>query len=208
MSDPDKRPNGQRQPPPPPQQQQQPDEQDAIPLLQSLAPSIFVPIEDDLIATPFVPPADAAARLTAVLAALDAHAAHVRSNMLDLVRRECVRILREVTAAEASISNGSGSGSNEQQHAPQRQRPEGDIPSMIANMHAPPDFGIDYSTAEIPLPDFSRVQPTSLREEATRDLMASVSRALSELRGFDAHIAGKRALQEQALMREVESQTQ
>ncbi|PNY26647.1 Uncharacterized protein TCAP_03430 [Tolypocladium capitatum] len=214
MSDPHKRPHGQQPPHPPQPKQRRPDDQEPIPPLQSLAPSIFVPVTDDLAARPFVPPANRIARLNAILAALDTHAVGVRSNMLALVRRECVRILRELAAAEAASTTASNNAnSNEQQqqhHPPQKHRADGggdgDLAAMLANMQAPHDPGKDH--ADISLPDFSRVQPASVREKATRDLMASVSRALCELRGFDAHIAGNRGFYEQALKHEIQSEAQ
>ncbi|POR38144.1 Uncharacterized protein TPAR_01668 [Tolypocladium paradoxum] len=219
MSNPHNRPHGQPSSPPPPPQQQQPDDQEPIPHLQSLAPSIFVPVADDLAATPFVAPASRIARLNAILAALDTHAVHVRSNMLALVRRECVRIVRAAAAAEEAAlstngnnnnnnSSSSSNRANERHHPPQKLRPDGDLTTMIANMQAPHDPARDYNNADIPLPDFSRVQPASFREEATKDLMSSVSRALSELRSFDAYIVGNKGVYEQALKREIESEAQ
>ncbi|XP_044724590.1 uncharacterized protein HRG_02486 [Hirsutella rhossiliensis] len=77
---------------------------------------------------------------------------------------------------------------------------------MIANMEASHEAVLPEV---IPLPDFSKArQPANPREWASKELMAAVSRALDELRGFDAHAAHTKGLYQHALKREIEKVAQ
>ncbi|KJZ80369.1 hypothetical protein HIM_00219 [Hirsutella minnesotensis 3608] len=207
-----------------------------IPTLQSIGGAIFVPIEGDLAAEDPLPlPPTTAARLTATLAHLDAHADRVRENIHGLVRRECVRILRQARADELRLSAAGGdaapaSSSNSSPPCPPLGSPSvlataafppaalppaaqavlahADRTAMIANMEAPAEAA-SAAPLDLPPPDFSKVRPpASVQERATRELTATVSRALTELKDFDAHAARSRSVHEQALQREIDREAQ
>ncbi|KYK55777.1 hypothetical protein DCS_07741 [Drechmeria coniospora] len=183
--------------------------------LQSISPAIFVPISktaDDLAALPpFVPPANRVAALEATLPTLEAHALEVRANALDLIRRECVRIMQMDLAAPVSVPHDQSPASPS--HPTQRPgilAPD-DAAAMIANMTAPAADAakIDMDNRTMPQPTFNGIDTTTTPALwRTKVIMSCVSRAMSEINRLDANVARSRDLLEQALKRERESENQ
>ncbi|EQK98365.1 hypothetical protein OCS_05921 [Ophiocordyceps sinensis CO18] len=110
-----------RSPPPPPSDEASHDntttaaaDEPPIPLLRSTMASIFVPLlafsaPSTLLAfsapsTPSTPSSSRVAQLQGLLADHDAHDVQVRANMRALVRRECIRILRELAASPDGVA--------------------------------------------------------------------------------------------------------
>lgn len=221
------RPRRTRSPPPPPVArvlQHGPagggDAEPAIPLLRSTGASIFVPLTTDLVASSSsaspADPSDRVAHLNAVLAELDTHAVQVRANIRALVRRECVRVLREAAADQARLAPAC----DPHHHLHHHQQPPPSHPApRLPGILAPQDRTVMIANMEashgalvpehLPPPDFSKArEPANPQEWANKELMAAVSKALSELRGFDAHTARTRTFYEHALKREIARVTQ
>lgn len=165
-----------------------------IPLLTSIGPSIFVPITSDLLA-PIDPPATRVARLHAIIAEIDTHAALVRANMLALLARERTRIV-----ADAQVQ------------PPQPDLPRGAPPAaadaMIAAMEAPAPRDPRWSStvANIPTPVFNSATARTPREKAVIEVMGLASQTIRDVDGFDEHVKRRRQFYEKALEKELEDE--
>lgn len=225
-----------RSPPPPPSDEASHDntttaaaDEPPIPLLRSTMASIFVPLlafsaPSTLLAfsapsTPSTPSSSRVAQLQGLLADHDAHDVQVRANMRALVRRECIRILRELAVKEARLAAAAAAESGRPSHSKhQHAQPSAPAPApaprhrvsltpadraaMISNMEASPD---GVAPEVVPQPDLSLCRPpASVREWAHRELLIVVSRALFDLKSYGVHVARRRASHQQALKREIE----
>lgn len=127
------------------------------------------------------------------MAALDAHSAHVRANILALTEQECRRVSRDAEIQEAAQAGAP---------PPPRSRvvSAADKAAMVANMQAPWEPGADR---ELPrTPDFSGWLVSGPREWGEREVLRTVARTMADLKGFGEHVGRVRARYEEALERE------
>ena len=181
--------------------------QPPLPQLQSVAPSIFVPVTRNLLA-PFDPPRSRVERLRATLAHLDEHHAAVSANLHALFEYERARL---ASVAETDFRQQQ----QQQQEATveQPQRPAAvvrlsteEADRMIANMEAP---AVQSFTAA-PLLGFPEVmeldqqRELAPREAAAKELAKLLTRFSIQISGFKIHAQKTRAFYEQALEGELE----
>ncbi|KID75858.1 uncharacterized protein G6M90_00g049290 [Metarhizium brunneum] len=167
--------------------------QNDIPPLTTLLPAIFVPVTGAFF-THTPPPATRAAQIRESMAALDAHSAHVRANILALTEQECRRVSRDAEIQEAAQAGAP--------LPPPRSRvvSAADKAAMVANMQAPWEPGADR---ELPrTPDFSGWLVSGPREWGEREVLRTVARTMADLKGFGEHVGRVRARYEEALERE------
>lgn len=172
----------------------------------STGASIFVPIDDDLLA-PIEPPATRPDRLRAILAQLDGHAARVRQNLVDLLEREGDRIALSGQLQQANV-NAERAGLGLPPLAdPLRGAPNDVVDDMIACMSAPPPLDDPRWTdniTDIPSPDDHGRVPSTPREWALLMTLDLMMLSLGNLANFDAHVKKIREVYERALERELE----
>lgn len=202
-----------------------------IPRLVSLAPAIFVPVnkilpnEEALEQFASLAATDRAEHMRQALARSDKHASAVRGNLLTLFRREHMRVLQAIQAEEPPRHEHMRDRQDHEQHG--WTASPADLERMIASMAAPapappprPDpqaqvvqiiQGKGGAAAkrdagdpigDVPEPSFTHRVVTSPSELAARESLILVSKATTELRNYDAHIAPKREMRRRALDRE------
>lgn len=171
------------------------DDSTPIPGLTSLAPSIFVPLEEDL-TLPYVPPANKIDRLKQILVNLDSHSSRVRENLIFLFEREKARLTQEARHFEGNTPSPGLS--------------PGEVESMIANMKATHDpskpYCLDTSNLK---PDFSDIllPEQTPREHYFRQIMKMVESAIGQLEGYALHTETVKGKYEKALQKETENET-
>ncbi|KAK3897229.1 hypothetical protein C8A05DRAFT_39226 [Staphylotrichum tortipilum] len=142
-----------------------------IPPLNNIAPSILVPLQDDILG--LEQPRDRVGRLKRILETVDYQREGVKENLLCMFEREKKRIILE--AAEVEHARGPPGI----QPGP---RPS-EVDDMIANMEAPAVQGMDYNIRN--MADFDpKVEPppdASLRDRTVLDLLRVVEKGLEEL---------------------------
>jgi len=186
----------------PPQQQQQPPPQaqpaaappplppsgpEPIPPLINIAPSIFVPLQDDVLTAD--PPRDRLQRLEHILRTIDYQRQGVKENLLYMFAREKTRIVQQAAEQERAAAQGAAGPQINAALAP------GEVDALIANMEAPAAAGMDYNIRDMPpLPLRTPVpRDASLRDRTVAELLNVVEMGLAELQGFDEHMGGIRA---------------
>lgn len=174
---------------------------------------------------------DRAEHMRQALSRSDRHAAAVRGNLLALFRRENARLLQSMRAEEQVFQRDMGDDREDyEQHLAQRHgwsASPADLDRMIASMAAPappapppldpraqvaqilqgkgaaaPAGRRDDVIGDVPEPSFMHRAAASPRELAAREGLMLVSKATTELRGYEAHIAAKRDMRRRALDRE------
>lgn len=148
--------------------------------LSSIAPSIFVPLRDDIFTAE--PPRDRIERLKRILQTIDYQRVGIKENLLYMFEREKRRIVLE--AAEI-----------EQQQGPPKITPglaPNEVDEIIANMESPAEPGKDYNVRD--MPNWLQATPVPpdapLRDQTVMQLLNMVERAVSDLEGFDRHMDG------------------
>ncbi|KAK3293272.1 uncharacterized protein B0H64DRAFT_403904 [Chaetomium fimeti] len=150
-----------------------------IPMLNNIAPSIFVPLQDDFLT--IEPPRDRIERLKRILQTIDCQREGVKENLLYMFEREKKRIVLEAT----EIEEAQGLPDINPGLAPS------EVDEIIANMEAPAMPGRDYNVRDMPRPGPAPVPPNaSLRDKTVMELLNMVERGLTELEGFEKHMAG------------------
>jgi hypothetical protein len=150
-----------------------------IPVLSNIAPSIFVPLQDDFLA--IEPPRDRIERLKRILQTIDYQKEGVKENLLYMFEREKKRIVLEA----AEIEKAQGLPSIKPGLAPN------EIDDIIANMEAPTLPGRDYNVRDIPRPGSMMLPPNaSLRDKTVMQLLIMAEHGLGELEGFEKHMTG------------------
>jgi hypothetical protein len=150
-----------------------------IPVLSNIAPSIFVPLQDDFLA--IEPPRDRIERLKRILQTIDYQKEGVKENLLYMFEREKKRIVLEA----AEIEKAQGLPSIKPGLAPN------EIDDIIANMEAPALPGRDYNVRDIPRPGSMMLPPNaSLRDKTVMQLLIMAEHGLGELEGFEKHMTG------------------
>ncbi|KAF4462333.1 hypothetical protein FALBO_10867 [Fusarium albosuccineum] len=176
-----------------------PDGHPIIPVLGSLAPSIFVPITDSSTFKDTYKPftTTKVEAMQKELEAMDSHAIASRENFLALCHRERQRIFQEGRRFEA-LEQKTGQVSPE---LPRGLHPK-DQAAMIANMEAEPERGKDYNLSGAAKPVFQPQQARSLRERQAKQMMqfADFAAEMGETR--EDHVAKRRAEFEAELKKE------
>lgn len=160
---------------------------------------MYVPTPPDFFVKTFEAPATREAHLAASLATLDAHASAVKANILALTRRECIRIARELPARA------------QQADSPERERERertglhpDDRRIMVANMEAPRGSA---AGRELPaVPDFDTWPAFGPEEAREIRMMATVSRTMIEMSGYERHAGLVKAGYAEALEKEKEKE--
>lgn len=182
-----------------------------IPPLASVAPAIFVPITDDLLA-PFTQPPNRLALLQAKIEALDTHSAQVREIIVDLFSRERTRLLREGRRQDTLRAGGGGGGGGDEAADLMHgggggAASEDDIARMIADMSTPFEPGLEAHvvTSEVMTPAlFSGLVARSPREWTAIELMRLALQASVDMEGYEAHVRQIRSHLERLLRQEQE----
>jgi hypothetical protein len=151
-----------------------------IPPLSNIAPSIFVPLQDDIFESEL--PRDRVERLGTILKSIDYQREGVKENLLYMFEREKKRIILQ--AAEM-----------EQAQGPPKIRPglaPAEVDNIIANQEAPAEHGIDYNIRDMPPLDPNMPIPANapLRDRTVLRLLAMVESGLHELQSFEKYMAG------------------
>lgn len=168
-------------------------ESENIPTLTSIVPSIFIPLEDDLL-DPFEPPKDRIERLQRILANIDMHERKVIDNVMWMVEREKRRIMMEAKREEDST------------HPPEAQLgiEPGETNLLIQNMRAAPEPSVDYNVVEAQLPRHDVVPPNiSHRENTTRQLLHVVEEANRNIQGYRSHMKVAKDFYRERLQQEI-----
>ena len=189
--------------------------QPPLPQLQSVAPSIFVPVTRNLLA-PFDPPRSRVERLRAILAHLDEHHAAVGANLHALFDYEHARLAHEASVAERDFRQQQQQQQQEEATAEQPQCPAArvrlstdEVDRMIANMEAPAaqSFGGGAPLLGFPeVMELDQQRELTPREAAAKKLAKLLTQFSIEINGFKTHVRKTRAFYEQALERELENE--
>lgn len=158
----------------------EPKASEKIPPLSNIAPSIFVPLQDDMFESEL--PRDRVERLKMILKSIDYQREGVKENLLYMFEREKKRVMLQ--AAEI-----------EQAQGPPKIRPglaPSEVDNIIANMEAPPQHGIDYNIRDMPAlnPNTPIPPNASLRDRTMMQLLGMVENGLHELQSFETYMAG------------------
>lgn len=174
---------------------QEPTGPEKIPPLTNIAPSIFVPLRDDILKTDL--PQDRVERLKRILETIDYQKQGVKANLMYMFEREKRRTIQQ--AAELEAQQGPS------QFGPSLPPDEAD--EIIANMEAPARPDLNYNIRDMPPLDVSRPIPPAmpLRERTLMELLVMVERGLEELQGYEAHIVGIKQHYLERLERELAS---
>ncbi|KAK0706552.1 hypothetical protein B0T26DRAFT_460458 [Lasiosphaeria miniovina] len=152
-----------------------------IPQLTNVAPSVFIPFNDDVTKDTEDGPRDRMQRLRRILESVDYQRDGVKENLLFLFQREKTRIMQESLAQE--LKSGQG------EYKPALKPREVDW--VVGNMAAKAQPGFDYNIKQMPYPEQSRpVLPPSatIRDKATANMLHLVEAGIQELTGYDAHM--------------------
>lgn len=158
----------------------EPKASEQIPPLSNIAPSIFVPLQDDIFESEL--PRDRVERVKTILKSIDYQREGVRENLLYMFEREKTRIMLQ--AAEM-----------EQAQGPPKTRPglaPGEVDNIIANMEAPAQPNIDFNIRDMaPLDPNMPIPPdASLRDRTVLQLLGMVEHGLHELQSFEKYMEG------------------
>lgn len=151
---------------------------DQIPPLNNIAPSIFVPLRDDILQTEL--PGDRVERLKHILKTLDYQRDGVKENLLYMFEREKKRIILQAAEMERA-------------GAPPKVKPglpANKVDDIIANMEAPAVPKMDYNIRDMPPLDVTVPIPpdASLRDRTVLELLTMVERGLGQLEGYERYI--------------------
>ncbi|KAK2605915.1 hypothetical protein QQS21_003641 [Conoideocrella luteorostrata] len=188
---------------PPPQPQHPASQPDEIPALTSIHPAIYVPIPEGFFT--FQPPSSPAEHHAAAITAIDSHAQSVKANIRALTKQECVRITRLAAHHEAVYLAQNPNPLPTEASSKGRLSSE-DKRSMIANLEAPKEANLGKSLPS--LPDFKAWSAATPEEWGEREVLATVSRTMHELTGYDEHVRRTKVVHEEALKREAWTATE
>ncbi|KAG7285111.1 hypothetical protein NEMBOFW57_009731 [Staphylotrichum longicolle] len=147
-----------------------------IPPLSNIAPSIFVPIQDDFLGSE--PPRDRVERLKRILQSIDYMRSGVKENLMYMFEREKRRIVLEATEMEQA----QGTPKLKPDLSPR------EVDDIIANMEAPAAPGMDYDIRTIPATTPTVPPNASLRDRTVIELLAVVENGLKDIQGYDEHM--------------------
>lgn len=159
----------------------EPKSSERIPPLTNVAPSIFVPLRDDILSVEL--PRDRVERLKQILKSIDYQREGVKENLLYMFEREKRRMV--LCAAETEQAAG----------VPKIRPglPPDEVDSAIRNMEAPAEPGVDYRW-HIPSATKPAIPPiapdASLRDRTVLELLTMIEAALENLAQYEVHMAG------------------
>ncbi len=147
--------------------------------LTNIAPSIFVPLQDDILGSEL--PRDRVGRLKRILESLDYQREGVKGNLLYMFEREKKRIIIEATEMEQAQGPPSI----------QPGLPLREVDDIIANMEAPAEHGMDYNIRNMAEfdPNVEAPPNASLRDRTAIDLLKVVEKGLEQLQAFEAYMS-------------------
>lgn len=165
-----------------------------IPALSSLVPSIFTPLEDDLL-DPFEPPENRVQRLQRIIANIDAHEKRATDNAMWMVEREKRRIIMEAKRKEEAL---------DQPETQLRINPD-ETETIIENMRAAPKLGKDYNVADAELQPNHAIfqQEFTHREDTTRQLMLLVENAYKQIEEYKVFMKATKDFYQERLKSEI-----
>ncbi|XWW98654.1 hypothetical protein V2A60_006655 [Cordyceps javanica] len=191
--------------------------------------SKILPSEESMRRSAALAETDRAEHMRQALARCDRHAAAVRANILTLFRRESARLMRQAVRDEERAAAVQGVAVRESLHHHHQQRraaggwsaSSADLECMLANMAAPAPAPPPLRTSvaqilqggsgkrnagdaigDVPEPSFTHRAAATPRQLAAREALVLVSKATTELRGYNAHIAARRDMRRRALDKE------
>lgn len=173
------------------------EEDEDIPPITSVVPSIFIPLRESM-ADPYEPPHSRVEKLRSLLASVDLHEAEVKQNLLYMFEREKRRIINECKKTEAEHGRSdTGPGLD-----------PGEADDMIRHIQAKPRPGVDYNvltplrvSAELP------TNPTP-RQKTAFELLCLIDSAVNQLNGYQGHIGATRQEYQGYLQKEMEIEAQ
>ena len=152
----------------------------AVLRLIPMAHSIFVPITTDLTAPLEDKAKNNTQRIERTMRNIDAHAAKVKANIVEIMIQEKQAIMREAKEHERA-------------HPQSAQVPAGITPAEVdavaKNLMAPIVSGFDYNVKNTPLPDFyARGPPESLRDNYSRRVLHLVEQTVQQVEAYGEHM--------------------
>ncbi|KAI9158495.1 Acyl-CoA-binding protein-like protein [Paramyrothecium foliicola] len=171
---------------------------DPIPVLEAVAPSIFVKNTIDFSAPV---PQQRVDRLPIAIAQLDHHASGARANMIALFEREHTRIVRNARAEERSFA---AAGLTKDLNRASIITSQDQIDAMIDNMEAPQRPNVPTNVINVPPIQVPTNVGATPREWATNEILRLTNAALTDLRSFDKRVSERKEAFEFALQREQE----
>ncbi|GAB1313039.1 Transcriptional regulatory protein RXT2 N-terminal domain-containing protein [Madurella fahalii] len=150
-----------------------------IPPLRNIAPSIFVPLQEDILKAEL--PRDRVERLKKILKTVDYQREGVKENLMYMFEREKKRIMMQAAETEQTLG-------------PPKTRPglpQDEVDEIIRNMEAPAQPGVDYNIRDMPQLDLRLPIPpdASLRDRTVVELLHIVENGLVQLNGYKKHMA-------------------
>lgn len=152
-----------------------------IPPLTTIAPGIFVPIQDAMVTDFAEPPRDRVERLRRILRSIDYQREGIKENLLYMIDREKQRLILQ--AAEIEEDEGTV------------DRPRGINPweadMIIQNMQAPAQPGRDYNikNEQIPIRHAQSRASLPIRERVVEELLDMVESGVRQLANYEVHVA-------------------
>ncbi|KAK3387029.1 hypothetical protein B0H63DRAFT_468940 [Podospora didyma] len=168
-----------------------------IPPLTSVTPSMFVPLQADILSNP---PSDEVLRdrvkrLQRILESIDYQKEGVKENLLWMFEREKTRLINESLDAEQKLGLTDGKSG---------LAPE-EVDWVIANMEAPADPNTNYNIANMAPLDVNQILPpdASFRDRTVANVLRLMEGCVNELNGYETHMAGIKAQYIERLNKEV-----
>jgi hypothetical protein len=158
-------------------------DEETIPRMTNIAPSIFVPLEVD-ITQPIEPARDRVEKLQRILAAVEARHKGVTENIIYMTEREMTRIRQEGRRFEAIHGFPSG---------PRPGMTEKEVDDMMANIAA--DAPPGGSLGRVNLADIEAKFPEQMsnREAVAAELLFAVEQSTQNLEGYSALMEARKA---------------
>jgi len=172
--------------PPAPQSEDElntePKTSEKIPPLTTIAPGIFVPIQDAMVTDFAEPPRDRVERLRRILRNIDYQREGIKQNLLYMISREKQRLIQEaakIDENEVTIDRPRGVSQRE-------------ADMIIQNMMAPAQPGRDYNikSEQIPARHLQSRASLPIRERVIEELLDMVESGVRQLANYEVHAAG------------------
>ncbi|KXX81200.1 hypothetical protein MMYC01_201396 [Madurella mycetomatis] len=150
-----------------------------IPPLQNIAPSVFVPLQEDILKADL--PRDRVERLRRILKTIDYQREGVKESLMYMFEREKKRIMMQAAEMEQTLGSPKI----------RPGLPPEEVEEIIRNMEAPAQPGADYNIRDMPQLDFRLPVPPDvpLRDRTVIELLYIVESGLVQLNGYKKHMA-------------------
>ncbi|KAK0626931.1 hypothetical protein B0T14DRAFT_122590 [Immersiella caudata] len=165
-----------------------------IPELVNLAPSMFVPLNDEFLAKHLqpVPRNRRVEMLKRIMDSIEHQRAGVKENLIAMLEREKIRIT--LAAAERQAENPMPSGAMLALNTDETDM-------MIRNMEADPIPGVDYNVRM--LPSFNAPAQISIHDVLIQQLLDLAERLTIQLSGYEGHMDGVKRYYQDCLEKEL-----